>query len=223
MTDVFLCPRRRAGLFDPATRSQRSRSPTFLCPRCRAGLFDRRSYLQDARVPGEFLCPRCRAGHFDERAEQLRAELAVVFLCPRCRAGLFDDPNVKSGVAGWICFYALGVGLGFSTVARITSRLLRRFLCPRCRAGLFDASTGEPHALGHGVSMPSVSGWAFRPQQAGEQLRLEVSMPSVSGWAFRRMPCGGARDLRFRCPFRHPVGSVSAEEPFPARFEKTGP
>ena len=87
-------------------------------------------------------------------------------------------------------FYALGIGLGFATYRNLheLQALGISFLCPRYRAGLCDeALLVYQHELVAPGFMPSVSGWALRPEVTVKHCRDRdgVSMPSVSGWALR--------------------------------------
>jgi hypothetical protein len=159
-----------------------------------------------------FLCPQFRAGLCDLNPPRRTAVQEQVFLCPWFRAGLLRPFAAPSGTVPDFCFYALGFGLGFATTTRSSIAIWGiRFYA--LGFGLGFAAVFFLQTLnneGTGVSMPSVSGWAFRLQlrfprnpnppflcprfRAGlcdarhwySRHHSQVSMPSVSGWALRR-------------------------------------
>jgi Zn-finger nucleic acid-binding protein len=151
-----------------------------------------------------FLCPRCRAGLFDAAPKE-RPEVQE-FLCPRCRAGLFDGIFLVV-VALAVRFYALDVGRGFSTLPRASSSVssARTFLCPRCRAGLFDPprSRDEGEDELDGVSMPSMSGGAFRRRDLHYHRRWRLRFYALDvgrGFSTGEHHLRGAVRGRFLCP-----------------------
>ena len=203
------CPGRRPGIAtNSAVNAESVQYGRFLCPRCRAGDCDSRRYFAEQRRRGrKFLCPRGRAGDCD-------------------RAGTPECPRPS-----YLCFYALGVGLGIATDGRPGRPALRvsmpsasggvlrlagvrrepqvsvkGFLCPRGRAGYCDIA--DPQAA------PDARVFLCPRGRAGDcddsylatvDLDEVVSMPSGSGGGLRRMRSWRGRDLRDWCPFRHPL------------------
>jgi hypothetical protein len=152
----------------------------FLCPRYRATLCDMTSKKEEHTDSMLFLCPRFRTALYDLLVSEIVTNaIRYAFLCPRIRTGLCDLEFVieiygmrnvsMPSVSGWgfatltstrstgrsTCFYALSIGLGFSTLPvrdpnhRCRGSALRPhvwreyfqlqpFLCPRYRAGVSD-------------------------------------------------------------------------------------